>query len=153
MSRTLIAGAILGAGLVSGGLLIQSGAWREARAAPATPRLLGQVVARLSRDYIDTISIDDMYRRAAFGFVKVLEDPRGALLTPERQRRLNETANARHAGVGIEPGLRDGFVTVIAPLAGTPADSAGIEPGDRIILVDSKPTLGLAIEEVEQLLR
>lgn len=153
MSRALIAGAILGAGLVSGGMLMQSGAWREASAVTASPRLLEQVMARLSRDYIDTISVDDMYRRAAFGLVKQLDDAHSALLTPDRVRRLREATTGRYAGVGLELDMRDGFVTVIAPLAGTPADSAGIRPGDRLVTVNDKPTHGRAMEEVQQMLR
>jgi carboxyl-terminal processing protease len=151
MSRTLIAGAILGAGLVSGGMLIQSGTWSEAAA--ATPRLLEQVMARLSRDYIDTVSLDAMYRNAASGLVKELDEPYSVLLTPDRFRRLRESASGRYAGVGIEIDMREGFVTIIAPLAGTPAARAGIEPGDRIMQVDGKPTHGLTMEEVQQVLR
>jgi carboxyl-terminal processing protease len=49
--------------------------------------------------------------------------------------------------------MRDGFVTVIAPLAGTPADSAGIRPGDVIIAIDRKTTHGLSMEEVQQAMR
>src|SRR5205814_10177791 len=61
--------------------------------------------------------------------------------------------SGRYAGVGLELDLRDGFVTVIAPLAGTPADSAGIKTGDHIVAVNGKPTHGLAMEEVQRLLR
>lgn len=153
MSRAVIAGAVLGAGLVSGGMLIQSGALREAGAATASPRLLEQVMSHLSRNYIDTISTDEMYRRAASGLVKEIDDPHSALLTPERVRRLQESTSGRYAGVGMEIDMRNGFVTVIAPLAGTPADSAGIEPGDHLISIGGKPTHGLTMEEVQQALR
>lgn len=153
MSRALIAGAILGAGLVSGGLLIQSGAWREAGASTGSVRLLDQVMGRLRTDYVDTISAEEMYRRTAVGFVKELNDPYSVLLSPERYRRLREVTSGQYAGVGVELDLRDGFVTVIAPLAGTPADSAGIEPGDRIVTVNDTPTRGLTMEEVQAILR
>ena len=153
MSRALIAGALLGAGLVSGGMLIQSGSTREAGASTATPRLLDQVMARLASDYVDTISVDDMYRRSALGFVKELDDPYSVLLSPERYRRLREITSGKYAGIGVELDLRDDFVTVIAPLAGTPADSAGILPGDRIISLNGKPTHGLAMEEVQAAMR
>lgn len=153
MSRALIAGAILGAGVVSGGLLMQSGVWREARAATGSARLLEQVMARVSRDYIDSVSMDELYRRAASGLVRETDDPYSVLLTPERYRRLRETTSGRYAGVGVEIDIREGFVTVIAPLAGTPADSAGILPGDRIVTIDGTPTRGLTMEEVQQALR
>jgi carboxyl-terminal processing protease len=157
MSRALIAGAILGAGLVSGGLMIQNGSVREAGAVassePATPRLLEQVMARIGRDFIDTLTTDDMLRRAATGFVKEIDDPYSVLLTPDRLRRVRESTSGRYPGVGIEIDLRDGFVTVVAPLRGTPADSAGIKPGDRVLSIDGKTTLGLTMEEVQQALR
>ena len=153
--KSLIAGVLLGAGLVSGGLLIQSGAWREARAnvATGTPRLLQEVMARVQSEYIDSLSVDEMYRRAASGLVKETEDPYSVLLTPERFRRLRETTTGRYAGIGVELGMRDGFVTVIAPLAGTPADSAGIAPGDHLVSANGKTTIGLSMDEVQQQLR
>lgn len=153
MSRALIAGAVLGAGLVTGGMLIQSGAWREADASPGTPRLLDQVMARIANDYIDTLSVEQLHQKAAFGMVKELEDPYSALLSPERAARLRENTTGRYAGIGVELDLRDGYVTVIAPIAKTPADSAGIRPGDRIIAVDRKSTIGLTMEEVQQAMR
>ena len=153
MNRAVVAGAVLGAGVVSGGMLIQSGAWREAGAATGSARLLDQVMARISQDYVDSVSTDEMYRRAASGFVKEIDDPYSTLLTPDRYRRLRETTTGRYAGVGIELDMRDGFVTVIAPLAGTPADSAGIKPGDRIATVDGKSIMGMSMEDVQQALR
>ncbi|HYC51525.1 MAG TPA: PDZ domain-containing protein, partial [Gemmatimonadaceae bacterium] len=153
MSRALIAGAVLGAGLVTGGMLIQSGAWREADASPGTPRLLDQVMARVLRDYIDTLTVDELHQKAAFGMVKELEDPYSALLSPERAARIRENTTGRYAGVGVELDLREGYVTIIAPIAGTPADSAGILPGDRIVAIDKRTTFGLTMEEVQQAMR
>lgn len=154
MSRAVIAGAILGAGLVSGGMLIQSGVWSEADAAPpASMRLLEQVMARLRADYIDTISTEQLYINAASGLVKEVEDPYSTLLTADRLRRLRESTTGRYAGVGLELDIRDGFVTVIAPIAQTPADSAGVRAGDRIVAIDGKPTNGLTMEEAQQMLR
>jgi carboxyl-terminal processing protease len=74
-------------------------------------------------------------------------------LTRDRLRRLREQTSGRYAGVGLELDVRDGFVTVIAPLAQTPADSAGVKPGDRIIAINGKPTIGLSMEETQQLMR
>lgn len=153
MSRALIAGAVLTAGLVSGGMLMQSGVWSQADAATGTPRLLDQVMARIGRDFIDTLTVDELYRKAATGFVRELDDPHSGLLTPESAGSVRESTSGRYAGVGLEIDLRDGFVSVIAPLAGTPADSAGVEPGDRIIAIDGKPTHGLAVDDVQHALR
>lgn len=153
MNRGLVAGAVLCAALVSGGMLIQSGTWQEASASPGTPRLLEQVFGHIQRDFIDTVPMDVMYRRAATGFVRELDDPYTALLSPDALGRMREDATGRYAGIGIEIDVRDGFVTVIAPIAGSPADSAGIRPGDRILKVDTTATVGLSLDEVQQALR
>jgi carboxyl-terminal processing protease len=153
VSRALIAGIVLVIALVSGGMLIQSGAANGAAAAPATPRLLDEVMARLRHDFIDTLSTDMMLRMTAAGVVKEVDERYSALLSPDRVSRLRENATGRYAGIGIEVDMRDGFVTVIAPIAGTPADSAGIKAGDRILSIDRKATYGLTMEEVEQVLR
>lgn len=153
MSRALIAGAILGAGLVSGGIFIQGGASPMAAADPGTPRLFDEVVARVRNDYIDSIADEELFRRAAVGLAREIEDPYSVVLAPDAVRRLRETSTGQYPGIGVELDLRDGSVVVIAPIAGTPADSAGIEPGDRIVQVDGKSTIGLAIEEVQQRMR
>jgi len=153
VNRALIASIVLGAGLVSGGMLIQSGVWQEAAAAPASPRLFEEVMERVRRNFIDSISTDQMLRLAASGVVEEVDERYSLLLTPERLKRLRENASGRSAGIGVEIDIRDGFVTVTAPIAGTPADSAGIEPGDRIINIDGKSTYRLTMEEVDQALR
>jgi carboxyl-terminal processing protease len=153
VSKALIVGAVLSAGLLSGGMLMQSGAWSEADASTATPRLYEQVLARIRATYIDSVPLDELHKKAAFGLVKELDDAYSALLTPERASRLRESTTGRYAGIGVEIDMRDGYVTVIAPLAGTPADSAGILPGDRIVAVDGKATHGLTMEEVQQAMR
>lgn len=132
---------------------MQSGAWREASASTGTPRLLDQVTARIRRDYIDSVPLDELRRKAAFGMVKELDDAYSVLLTPERAERLREQTAGRYAGIGVELDVRDEQVTVIAPLAGTPADSAGIQPGDRILAIDGVPTHGRTVDEVQQALR
>ena len=135
-------------------MLIQSGVWREADASPpASARLLDQVMARVQSDWVNTISSDELLRRTASGLVKEIEDPYSTLLTADRVRRLRESTTGRYAGVGLELDIRDGFITVIAPISGTPADSAGIKPGDRILAIDDKPTVGLSMEEAQQRMR
>lgn len=156
MNRALIASVVLGAGLVSGGMLMQSGVWQEAAASPASPaspRLLEEVMERVRRNYIDTVSADQMLRLAAAGVVEEIDERYSLLLTPERVARLKEGAKGRYAGIGVDVDLRDGFITVVTPIAGTPADSAGIKPGDRILNIDGKSTFRLTMEEVQQLLR
>lgn len=152
MSRAVIAGAILGAGVVSGGLFIQGGPGAAA-AEPGSPRLFEQVVAHVRTVYIDSLSTDDLYRKAAVGLAREIDDPYSLVLTEQAFRRLQENTTGEYPGIGVELDVRDGFPTIIAPIAGTPADSADIEPGDRLVQIDGKSTLGLAMHEVQQRLR
>src|SRR4051812_26561694 len=119
LPRAVIAFVILGVGLVSGGMLMQSGHAQVPDAAPATKHLLDQVMDRVQSDYVDSVTRPDLQQRAAAGLVAELDDPYSALLTPERYRRVQEMTTGRYAGLGIELDQRDGVVTVIAPLAGT----------------------------------
>lgn len=153
MSKTVIAGLLLSASLIVGGTMIQSGTVRAAIAAPASARLLDQVVARVHADFIDSLSTDELQKKAASGLVRELEDAHSGLLSADAFKRLEETTTGRYAGIGIEIDLRDGEAAVIAPLAGTPADSAGIEPGDRIVAINGRTTTGLSMEEVQRALR
>lgn len=153
MSRALVAGAVLGAGVVSGGVFIQGGPGAHAAQNPGTPRLFEQVVAHVRANFIDSIPVDELYRKAAVGLPREIDDPYSMVLTPDAVRRLRESTTGRYAGVGLELDMRDGFVTVIAPISGTPADSAGIAPGDRIVAVNGTSTTGESMDEVQQLLR
>ena len=152
MSRALIAGAILGAGLVSGGVFMQTGSSAEA-ATPGSARLFEQVVARVSRDFIDSLPSDELYRRAAIGLAREIEDPYSLVLSEDGMRRVRESATGEYPGIGVELDVRDGVVTVIAPISGTPADSADVRPGDRIVAVNGRSTVGMPMDEVQQLMR
>jgi carboxyl-terminal processing protease len=156
VNRAIIAGLVLAAAVVSGGMLIQGVPFGEASAAaaaPASPRLFEEVMARLRRDYIDSLTVQQMMQLAAAGVAREIDEPNSALLEPDRARRLRENVSGRYAGIGVETDIRDGFVTVIAPIPGSPADSAGVRTGDRILSIDGKTTNALMIEEVQQALR
>jgi carboxyl-terminal processing protease len=156
VNRALIVGAVLCAALVSGGMLIQGGVFGEAVAntpsEQASPRLLEQVMDRLRYAYIDTLTNEQMLKLAAAGVVAEVDESYSTLLTPERLNRMKASAQRGNAGIGIDADIRDGFAIVVAPIAGSPADSAGIEPGDRILTIDSKSTYRLTLEEVQQAL-
>ncbi|HKN57510.1 MAG TPA: S41 family peptidase, partial [Gemmatimonadaceae bacterium] len=72
---------------------------------------------------------------------------------PDRFARLNESTSGNYAGLGVEVDLRDGWLIVVAPLPGGPAERAGLQPGDRIIEIAGKPTKGWTNEEASKVLR
>src|SRR5512138_2602138 len=82
-----------------------------------------------------------------------LHDPHSVFLRADRLARLNESTTGNYGGVGIQIDVRDGWVIVLSPLPGSPAERAGIETGDRIVEVGGKSAKGWTIEETRSALR
>jgi carboxyl-terminal processing protease len=76
------------------------------------------------------------------GLLEQLDDPYANYLGPEDVADLRERTSGTYGGLGMQIDVRDGWITVIAPMAETPAEAAGIESGDRIIEVDGESTYG-----------
>ena len=72
-----------------------------------------------------------------------LKDPYSVLLQGDDYKALTETTTGNYAGLGIQIDVRDGWITVVAPLPETPAERAGIQTGDQIVEVDGKLDRGL----------
>jgi len=75
---------------------------------------------------------------AISGMVNSLEDPYTVFLDPETSRQFNEDNKGSFEGIGAEIGVRDSFLTIIAPLKGSPAEKAGLLTGDKIVKIDDK---------------
>ncbi len=151
-SRALIVTLVLCTALASGGWLMERGI-RGSRGSAAGAQLFGEVMARVSTLYVDSLSDAQLYDKAVSGLLDELHDPHSVLLTADRLRSLNESTTGRYAGVGIQMDLREGWITVVAPLPGGPAERAGIRTGDRIVEVEGKSTSGWTSEEASKALR
>ena len=81
------------------------------------------------------------------GVVEQLNDPYSEFLDPEDRERFDESLDGEFSGVGIEITLIDGVVSVITPLVGTPAEAAGILPGDQILAIDGESTEGFSLSQ------
>lgn len=90
---------------------------------------------------------------AISGMVKSLKDPYTVFLNPTDTKLFEEDVAGRFEGVGMEIGKRKNQLTVIAPLEGTPAQKAGLRPGDKIIKIDDTLTADLTVEEAVLLIR
>jgi carboxyl-terminal processing protease len=82
-----------------------------------------------------------------------LHDPHSVYLPPDRLAKLNESTTGRYAGVGIQMDIRDGSITVVAPLPGTPAQRSGVLTGDRVVEIEGRPTRSWSSEEAVKALR
>jgi carboxyl-terminal processing protease len=152
-SRTITVAAILTASLVTGGWLIVRGS-RDTAATPAeAERLFDQVFAHIDKFYVDSVGQQLLYRKAVEGMLYELEDPYTTLLAPDKLGRLNETTSGNYAGVGIQVDVRDGWLVVITPMPGSPAERAGIQPGDRITEIDGHSAKGWTLEEATKVFR
>lgn len=126
---------------------------RGTNGSAAGAQLFGEVMARVSNLYVDSLTDAQLYDKAVTGLLEELHDPHSVLLTTERLRALNESTTGRYAGVGIQMDLREGWITVVAPIPGGPAERAGIRTGDRIVEVEGKSTAGWTSEEASKALR
>jgi carboxyl-terminal processing protease len=152
-SRGVLAGVVLGCALASGGWLVARGMSGGGRSDADGARLFNQVFSHIARDYVDTLSDSTLYVNAVDGLVGDLHDPHSQYLSPQLYARLNERTSGRYAGVGTQIDIRDGWITIVAPLPGGPAVEAGIQTGDRIIEVNGNPMRGLSADEARTTLR
>ncbi len=87
------------------------------------------------------------------GLTSSLNDPYTEFFPPQESKQFMEQINGEFSGVGMEVGMKDNILTVIAPLKGSPADKAGIKPGDKILKIDSKVTTDMKVDEAVKLIK
>lgn len=90
---------------------------------------------------------------AISGLVSSLNDPYSVFMAPEQAKNFQSEINGSFEGVGMELGMKDGVITVVAPLEGTPAKKAGVQAGDKVVSIEDKTTFGMSIEEAVTLIR
>ncbi|HWL39284.1 MAG TPA: S41 family peptidase [Gemmatimonadaceae bacterium] len=151
--RSLIVAGTLGVALVTGGALVHRGATTGTFTAFEGARLFESVFRHIQGDFVEPLTDSALYRKSVDGMLFELNDPYSAFLPPDRFARLRENTTGNYAGLGIEVDLRDGWLIVVAPTAGGPAERAGVQPGDRIVEIMGKPTRGWTNEEAARVLR
>ncbi|MEX0374723.1 S41 family peptidase [Spiribacter pallidus] len=115
-------------------------------------RTFTEVYERIQRDYVEDVDPETLIDNAIQGMLQGL-DPHSTYLDRSDYQQLQEGTRGEFGGLGIEVGMEDGFVEVIAPIDGTPADAAGIRPGDLIIRIDGQSVKGLDLQEAVERMR
>jgi carboxyl-terminal processing protease len=115
-------------------------------------RMFTEVFAKVKNDYVDSVDDKQLLENAIRGMLTGL-DPHSSYLDHEAYRELKEGTTGKFGGLGIEVGMEDGFVRVIAPIDDTPAARAGLQPGDLIIRLDDTPVKGMALSDAVKLMR
>ncbi len=105
-------------------------------------KLFSDVIELVEKNYVDPVDSKELIDKAIEGMVHSL-DPHSALLTPDDFKELKVETQGEFTGIGVSITMRNGFVTVISPIVGTPAYKSGIKAGDRIVKVDGKSTTDL----------
>ena len=98
-------------------------------------KVFSDVIEIIQKNYVDPVEPKDLIEKAIQGMVSSL-DPHSALLPPEAYEELRIDTEGKFTGIGIHVTMRDGFVTVVSPIEGTPAYKAGIKAMDKIVKVD-----------------
>ncbi|GGE54123.1 carboxyl-terminal protease [Streptosporangium jomthongense] len=115
-------------------------------------RKFTEVFSRIKAAYVEEVSDRQLLESAIKGMLSDL-DPHSTYLAPKDYEELEESTSGEFGGLGIEVGMENGFVKVIAPIDDTPAQKAGVQAGDLIIKLDEKPVKGMSLEEAVQLMR
>ena len=147
---------LLFVGLVLG-ILISIGhgvlAEREKASLPVKElRTFSDVFGRIKNDYVEDVDDKELLESAIRGMLSGL-DPHSAYLDQEQFKELQVGTSGQFGGLGIEVGMEDGFVKVIAPIDDTPAQRAGIKAGDLIIRLDDTPVKGLTLGDAVKVMR
>jgi carboxyl-terminal processing protease len=139
--RLLLLALVGTVSFMSGGWLLQRGTSR-AGSVYEQARLFDDIIGYVSDYYVDSVGEAELYDMAIDGLLNELDDPYASFLRAEQYRELTESTTGNYGGLGIRIEVRDGWITVIAPIAGTPAEDVGLETGDRIVRVDGRSTSG-----------
>jgi carboxyl-terminal processing protease len=149
---------LLIAGLMAGVLLsIGHGVFAEREASRATLpveelRTFSDVFGRIKNDYVVEVDDKELIENAIRGMLAGL-DPHSSYLDAEQFTDLQVGTTGQFGGLGIEVGMEDGFVKVIAPIDDTPAHRAGIQAGDLIIRLDETPVKGMSLSDAVKIMR
>lgn len=114
--------------------------------------LFGRVINFIEKQYVEDVNTKELVYGAIKGMLETL-DPHSNFMPPDIYSQLKTDTAGKFGGLGIEVWVKDGVLTVVSPMEGTPAWKAGIKPGDKIIKINGESTKGLSIVEATSKIR
>jgi carboxyl-terminal processing protease len=115
-------------------------------------KIFGEALSEIQKKYVEDKDSKDLIYGAIKGMVNTL-DPHSAFLTPEEFKELEIETTGIFSGIGIEITIKDGVLTVVSPIEGTPADKAGLRAGDKILQINEKSSKNMTMTEAVRLIR
>ncbi|MGA1179117.1 MAG: S41 family peptidase [Marivivens sp.] len=114
--------------------------------------LFGDIFERIRAQYVEEVDSAKLIEAAINGMLTSL-DPHSSYLSPDDADDMRVQTRGEFGGLGIEVTQQDGWVKVVSPMDGTPADAAGIQSGDLITAVDGESLMGFTLDEAVDLMR
>ena len=115
-------------------------------------KIFGSVLDLVQRNYVEEVPPKKLIYGAVQGMLKSL-DPHSSFMKPEDYKELQIETKGSFTGIGIEISLKDGILTVVSPIEGTPAYKAGLKANDKILKIEGKTTKNMTLIESVKLLR
>jgi len=115
-------------------------------------KVFSEILALLEANYVEELGINELVDGAIRGMLKTL-DPHTTYLPIESYKQMKVDTSGKFGGLGIEISIRNGVLTVVAPIEDTPAYKLGILAGDKIIMIENESTLDMTLPEAVELLR
>ncbi len=115
-------------------------------------RSFAEVLHQVEDNYVEEVDERKLIHGAIRGMLMTL-DPHTIYMPPNVYRELKIEAVGRFGGVGIEVTMKKGWLTIVSPIEGTPADKAGVKAGDRIVRINGTSTKGMDLGEAVSLMR
>lgn len=107
----------------------------------------------LKNDYFQEVDQEKLINGAIDGMLESLDDPYSEYMSQEDAKNFHQSLSSSFEGIGAEIQERDGFIFIVTPLKGSPAEKAGLQPEDKIMSVDGKSLQGMSTTEAVALIR
>jgi carboxyl-terminal processing protease len=114
--------------------------------------VFSNVLSIIQQNYVEEINVQDVIEGAIKGMLSSL-DPHSSFMKPEDFKELQVETKGSFSGIGIEITIKDGILTVVSPIEGTPAFKKGIQAGDLIIKIEGESTKDMSLMEAVKKLR
>jgi len=115
-------------------------------------KVFTEALSMVKKNYVEDVKAKDLVYGAIRGMLSSL-DPHSSFLNPEAYKEMQAETKGEFGGIGIQIGVKEGMLTVIAPIEDTPAYMAGIKAGDKIIKINNESTKDMSLHDAVSKMR